>query len=41
MPRISTALSWSPCFFTNASLARMAAPAPSEVGQHWSLVSGS
>ncbi len=40
MPRISTALPASPCRRTKSSLATMAAPAPSEVGQHWSLVSG-
>ena len=40
MPRISTALASRPCFLTKSSLARIAAPAPSEVGQHWSLVSG-
>ena len=41
MPRISTALACSPCLRTKSSLARIAAPAPSEVGQHCSLVSGS
>ena len=41
MPAISTAVFSSPCFFTKSSLARIAAPAPSLVGQHWSFVSGS
>ena len=41
MPAISTACSSRPCFFTKSSLARIAAPAPSDVGQHCSLVSGS
>src|SRR5207245_8985772 len=39
--RISIALSWRLCFLTKSSLASTAAPGPSDVGQHWSLVSGS
>ena len=41
MPRISTAFACRLCLRTKSSLARIAAPAPSEVGQHCSLVSGS
>lgn len=37
---ISTAWSWRPWAMTNSSEATMAAPAPSEVGQHCSLVRG-
>ena len=40
MPTISTAFDSRPCLRTKSSLARTAAPPPSEVGQHWSLVSG-
>ncbi len=40
-PMISTALSSSECRRTNSSLASTTAPEPSEVGQHWSFVSGS
>ena len=32
IPRISTALFSRPCFFTNSSLAKMAAALPSDVG---------
>ncbi len=39
-PTISTAWSPSPCFSTKASLAMIAAPEPSEVGEHCSLVTG-
>ena len=38
---ISTARSPRPCSSTKRSLATTAAPEPSEVGEHWSLVSGS
>lgn len=41
MPRISMAWSKSPCLTTKFSLQTMAAAAPSDVGQHWSLVKGS
>ncbi len=40
-PTISTARPARPCLSTNASLATIAAPDPSEVGEHCSLVSGS
>ncbi len=39
-PTISTALSCSPCRTTNRSDTTSAAAAPSEVGEHWSFVSG-
>ena len=41
MPRISTAFLPTPCFLMKSSLATIAAPEPSEVGHHCSLVSGS
>ncbi len=40
MPAISTAWASRPWRFTTSSEQRIAAPEPSEVGQHWSLVSG-
>ncbi|WP_241684146.1 hypothetical protein [Actinomadura sp. J1-007] len=40
-PAISTAWSPRPCSSTKRSLTTSAAAAPSEVGEHWSLVSGS
>ena len=40
-PTISTACPARPCLSTNSSLATIAAPDPSEVGEHCSLVSGS
>jgi hypothetical protein len=40
-PTISTARAARSWRSTNASLARIAAPEPSEVGEHCSLVSGS
>ena len=40
-PTISTAWPARPCLSTNASLATIAAPEPSDVGEHCSLVSGS
>ena len=39
-PAISTAWSQSPCSSTNRSEATTAQPAPSEVGEHCSFVSG-
>ncbi len=40
-PAISIAWSHRPCSSTKRSEATIAAPDPSEVGEHWSLVSGS
>ena len=40
-PTISIASSHSPCSSTNRSDATIAAPAPSEVGEHCSFVNGS
>jgi hypothetical protein len=40
IPIISTALASNPFSFTNYSLQRIAQAAPSEVGQHYSLVKG-
>jgi hypothetical protein len=39
-PMIFTGFAW-PCFAAYSAEQRIAAPAPSDVGQHWSSVSGS